>query len=123
MNHLEKATLLRMLKGNRDGYTRQQIADRLNLSDRAARQAIEDVVSSGELPIVCDRGTTGREEGRYRVARADEVEIVNTEIRELRNRALSALKRAKGLHLAYQEQHQAASLFLEDVPDPDGLRS
>lgn len=109
--------LARLLKGNRDGYTRQEIAARLDLNDRAARQVIEDLVASGELPVVCDRGPNGRQEGHYRIARADEVEVVNTEIRELRNRALSALKRAKGLHLAYQEQHQASSLFLEDVPE------
>lgn len=107
-----------MLKGTPEGLTREQVAARLNVSDRAARQAIEDVVATGELPIICDRGDSGREEGRYRIAGPGEVQAVNQEIREHRNRAMSALRRAKGLHTAFLAQNHGAALFL-DSPEVD----
>ena len=107
--------LVMMLKGTPEGYTRQQIAARLKTNDRAARQAIEELVTSGELPIVCDRGESRNEEGRYRIARQDEVELVNREVAELRARALSLFRRAKGLHDAFERSHQAAALWLDDL--------
>lgn len=110
-------TAARLLRGRREGLTRRELADRLESDDRAARQAVEDLISSGFLPIVCDRGESGREEGRYRIAGPDEVERVNRELQELTSRGLSALRRAKGLRTAYQEQHQAGALFLADVPE------
>lgn len=104
------------LRGTTDGLTRRQIADTLGVSDRAARQLVEDLTAWGALAILCDRGESGREEGRYRVATASEVERVNRELNELSSRGLSALRRAKGLRTAYQQAHQAGSLFLADVP-------
>jgi len=105
------------LRGTRDGMTRAQLADRTGMSDRAVRQAIEDLIATGELAVICDRGDTGREEGRYRIAGPDEVERVNRELQELTSRGLAALRRAKGLRTAYQQQHQAGALFLADVPE------
>lgn len=110
-------TLAMRLKGTRDGLTRRQIADLLGVSDRAARQLVEDLTVWSALPILCDRGESGREEGRYRIATASEVERVNRELQELTSRGLSALRRAKGLRTAYQQTHQAGALFLADVPE------
>lgn len=109
--------LMNYLQGNPTGYTREELARRLGTTDRGARQIIEEVVSSGALPIICDRGESGTKEGRYRIAGADEYDRVNDEIREHYNRAMSSLKRAKGLRLAYQQHHEASSMFLTDVGD------
>ncbi len=110
-------TLAMRLQGTTDGYTRSQIASLLGVSDRAARQLIEDLVSWGALPLLCDRGESGREEGRYRIAKQHEVERVNRELNELTSRGLSALRRAKGLRIAYQHAHNAGDMFLADVPE------
>lgn len=105
------------IQGTRQGLTRAELAARTGMSDRQVRQAIEDLIASGAMPVICDRGESGREEGRYRIAGPHEVERVNRELNELTSRGLSALRRAKGLRLAYQEQHQAGALFLADVPE------
>jgi hypothetical protein len=102
--HLE-----RLIKGSPRGLTRAELAYRLNQPDRAIRQLIEDAVASGRLPIVCDRTNGG--EGRYRIARVDEVDLVRREIEELEARLKSLGKRITGLRRAHQEYHGAGSLF------------
>ncbi|HEY7821500.1 MAG TPA: hypothetical protein VIG24_01640 [Acidimicrobiia bacterium] len=115
MNETNLRTLVMMLRGAPQGYTRKEIAARLGVGDRMARQLIEDVVASGELPIICDRGESRNEEGRYRIARQDEIGLVNLELAELRARALSAFRRAKGLRMAFAESYQASALWLDEV--------
>jgi predicted ArsR family transcriptional regulator len=113
----DQARVAMLIKGTRKGMTRAQLVDRTGMSDRAIRQTIEDLITSGNLAIVCDRGDTGREEGRYRLAGADEVERVNRELNELTSRGISALRRAKGLRIAYEHAYHGGSLFLADVPE------
>jgi len=115
----EQKYVASLVIGSREGLTRQHLSARTGLSDRAVRQIIEELVCDSALPVICDRGDTGREEGRYRIAGAgpDEVERVNRELQELTSRGLAALRRAKGLRTAYQQQHQAGALFLADVPE------
>jgi len=104
-----------LLQGSRQGLTRSQVAARLGVNDRAARQAIENLVASGELPIICDRSTG---EGHYRIAHEDEVELVNAELREHKARAMSSLRRMKGLHTAFLQRNHGAALFLEEPEVP-----
>jgi len=109
--HLE-----RLIRGNRAGFTRAELANRLHQPDRAVRQLIEDTVASGRLPIVCDRASG---EGRYRIAGRDEIDLVTIEHSELQSRALSLHRRAKGLLNAWQAYHQGGALF---VPATEELR-
>jgi hypothetical protein len=106
--HLE-----RLIKGSPRGLTRAELAYRLNQPDRAIRQLIEDAVASGRLPIVCDRTSGG--EGRYRLAKMDEIDLVNAEHTELHKRAVSLHRRSKGLLTAFQTYYQGGSLFMADA--------
>jgi hypothetical protein len=106
--HLE-----RLIKGSPRGLTRAELAYRLNTPDRAVRQLIEDAVASGKLPIVCDRTSGG--EGRYRLAKMDEIDLINAEHTELHKRAVSLHRRSKGLLTAFQTYYQGGSLFMADA--------
>ena len=106
--HLE-----RLIKGNPRGLTRAELAYRLNTPDRAVRQLIEDAVASGRLPIICDRTSGG--EGRYRLAKMDEIDLVNAESAEHYKRAVSLHKRHRGLLTAFQNYYQGGGLFLDQA--------
>jgi hypothetical protein len=106
--HLE-----RLIRGTPRGLTRVELAHRLRMPDRAVRQLIEDAVASGKLPIVCDRTNGG--EGRYRLARMDEIDLVNNESDELYKRAVSLHKRHRGLLTAFQTFYQGGGLFVSEA--------
>jgi hypothetical protein len=110
----EHRALLRALAGHARGFTREELAARLGLSDRRMRDLIEDVVATGAEPIICDR-TGGA--GRYRIARSDEWDAVNRECAEDLARAVSMHRKAKGRRLAFQRKYTAGDLFLASVPD------
>jgi len=113
------ATLRAWLKNNDRGYTREQLMDLLHADDREARRLIEHAVTSGELPIVCDRDGGGP--GRYRIAGPDEFDRVRREHAELVERAKSNLARARGLLLAHERYHQAGTLFTPATPRAEDL--
>lgn len=105
----------RLLLGRTEGVTREEAARRLDLPDRAFRQAVEEIVASGWLPVVADRTRAG--EAKYRIAGPEEVELVNSASREDHARAVSLHKRSRGRLEAFRAHHSAGSLFLEDVPE------
>jgi len=109
-----EATLRAWLKNNDRGFTRDQLARLLHQDDRRVRRMIEAVVTNGELPIICDRDGGG--EGRYRIARADEVDRVRREHDELVNRARATLAHAKGLVRAHEGYHSGGILFAPATP-------
>lgn len=112
----EKHTrVARLLLGRPEGVTREEATLRLMMPDRAFRQLVEDITTSGWLPIVADRGNGG--EARYRIARADETDLVNAASREDYARAVSLHKRSRGRVQAFQAHHSAGDLFLASVPE------
>jgi len=111
----DRERLEQLLKGTPEGLSRDQIAARLNLTDRQVRQLIEDAVASGALPIVADR--TAGSDARYRIARMDEIDLINAEHHETLSRALSLHRRAKGLLDAFQTFHQGGNLFMPATPE------
>ena len=106
--HLE-----RLIRGNPRGLTRVELSHRLHLGDRTIRELIETAVADGRLPIVCDRTSGG--EGRYRLAKMDEIELVNAESDELYKRAVSLHKRHRGLLTAFQTFYQGGGLFVSEA--------
>lgn len=109
----DRDRLEQLLKGNPEGFTRDQIAARLGLSDRAMRKLIEEAVTESDWPILPPTVTGGV----YRLAQPHEYDLVNQANREDRARAMSSLVKAKGRLLAFQRRYQAGALFLEHVPD------
>ena len=107
------ATLKRLLLGTTEGFTRQQLAQRLNVDDRQARDLIAELVTLAALPVIADRANG---EARYRIAQAHEWDAVNSECNEMLKRAISIHRRAKGLRAAYQVMHSTGDLFLKDIP-------
>ena len=108
-----------ILKGEPAGFTRAQLATRLNLADRAVRKLIEEAVAESDWPIICERAGG---EGRYRIARSDEYDLVNAANREDQARAISLHQKARGRARAFERRYQAGGLFLHPVPtDLDGL--
>jgi predicted ArsR family transcriptional regulator len=105
----------RLMRGERRGLTRAELAYRLRIPDRAVRQLIEDSVASGKLPIVADRTNGG--EARYRLAGRDEIDLINAEHHELLSRALSLHRRAKGLLVAWEHTHNTGNLFTPVTPE------
>ena len=106
--------LTRLLEGNRDGLTRDQLAQRLGVGDREARLLISELTTLALAPIICDR-TKG--EGRYRIAGPDEFHAINAECAEDAARALALHHRAKGRRRAYEKRYSAGDLFLKVIPD------
>ena len=107
------ATLKRLLTGEPRGFTRQQLAARLGVDDRQARDLIAELVTLAALPVIADRANG---EARYRIAQAHEWDAVNSECNEMLKRAISIHRRAKGLRAAYQVMHSTGDLFLKDIP-------
>jgi len=108
-----------LLKGEPAGYTRAELAARLTMPDRAVRKLIEEAVAESDWPIICERAGG---EGRYRIARAHEYDLVNQANREDQARAISLHKKARGRARAFERRYQAGGLFLHPVPtDLDGL--
>ena len=105
----------RLMRGEKRGFTRAELAHRLRIPDRAVRQLIEDQVASGTLPIVADRTAGG--EARYRLAGKDEIDLVNAEHHELLSRAFSLHRRAKGLLIAWEHAHNTGNLFSPATPE------
>ena len=112
MNDRERLTQL--LRGSRNGFTRAELKQRLQLSDRATRDLIAETVTAGHLPIL---SPDGDDEGRYRLARVDDIEAVNAEHHRTISRALSLHARAKGLLNAFQTYHQSGFLFTPETPE------
>ena len=110
------ASLRAWLTGNPRGYTREQLANVLHENDRTVRSMIEDAVTSGELPIVCYRDGGA---GRYRIAGADEVDLVRREHDELVARGRASFARARGLLRAHEGYHHTGTLFAPTTPDEE----
>jgi hypothetical protein len=110
------ASLRAWLASSPRGLTREQLANVLHTDDRTVRRMIEDAVTSGELPVVCYRDGGA---GRYRIARADEVDLVRREHDELVERGRAAFARARGLVRAHQRHHHAGALFAPVTPDEE----
>lgn len=108
-------TVARVLIGRPEGITRDQATYLTGLSDRAFRQCVEDILTSGWLPVIPDRSDGG--EAHYRIAPIDDVDLVNAASLEDYRRAVSLHKRARGRVQAFQRMFQAGSLFVDDVPD------
>ena len=103
-----------ILKGNRAGFTRAELAHRLRQPDRKVRQMIEDAIVTRGLPIVADRTHGG--EARYRIAGQAEIDLVNAEAAELHSRAASCRRRAENLKSAWLTFHNSGSLFMQAEP-------
>ncbi len=111
----DRDLLIQALSGERAGFTRTQLAHRLRMDDRALRDLIAEVVTSGEECILPPTITGGT----YRLARQGEHDLVNRANAEDRSRAMSSLGKAKGRLLAFERKFQAGALFLDNVPDLD----
>lgn len=109
----DRDRLEQLLRGNPDGFTRDQLAQRLALTDRAMRKLIEEAVAESDWPILPPTVTGGV----YRLARADEHDLVNQANAEDTSRAISLHKKARGRQRAFERRYQAGSLFLTYVPD------
>ena len=103
-----------LLKGHRNGLTRQELAHRLRMPDRAVRDLIADAITVLGMPIVADRSAGG--EARYRIARSDEIDVINAEAAELHARAASCRRRAEHLKRAWLTFHDSGSLFMQPEP-------
>jgi hypothetical protein len=110
----DRDRLTQALKGNPEGFTRTELAYRLNMPDRAVRKLIEETVAEGEWPIIADRTAGG--EAKYRIARAHEHDLINQQNREDTARAISLHQKARGRRLAFERRYQAGGLFLDAVP-------
>lgn len=108
----DRDRLEQLLRGNPDGFTRDQLAQRLGLPDRAMRKLIEEAVADSDWPILPPTVTGGV----YRLAQPHEYELVNQANREDRARAISSLTKARGRHLAFQRRYSSGALFLDPVP-------
>ena len=104
--------LTRLLEGAPEGYTRDQLSDRLGVDDRTARLLISEVATLGLLPVVCDRSTG---EGRYRIAQPHEWDAVNSECAEDASRAIKLHNRANGRRRAFTKRYSAGDLFLKAI--------
>lgn len=109
----DRERLEQLLKGNPHGFTRDQLAERLGLPDRAMRKLIEEAVANSAWPILPPTVTGGV----YRLAQPHEYDLVNQANAEDRARAMSSLVKARGRLLAFQRRYQAGGLFLHPVPD------
>jgi hypothetical protein len=103
-----------LLKGNKSGLTRAELAYRLRVPDRQVRDLIADAITSAGLPIVADRSAGG--EARYRLARSDEIDVINAEAAELHARAASCRRRAENLKSAWLTYHNSGGLFMAAEP-------
>jgi len=109
----DRERLEQLLKGTPEGLSRDQIAARLNLTDRGMRKLVEDAVAESDWPILPPTVTGGV----YRLAQPNEHELVNAANAEDRARAMSSLRKARGRLLAFQRRYTAGALFLDHVPD------
>ena len=112
----DRDRLIQLLRGYPDGFTRTELSYRLSLSDRAVRKLIEEAVAESDWPIICERAGG---EGRYRIARAHEHELVNQANAEDTARAISLHEKARGRRRAFERRYSAGALFLDHVPDMD----
>jgi hypothetical protein len=108
------ATLKRLLTGEPKGFTRAQLANRLGVDDRQARDLVAEIVTLGIAPVVADRSAGG--EARYRIAQAHEHHLVNEQCDEDYKRAVSLHQKARGRRSAFQKMHSAGDLFLKEIP-------
>ena len=113
------ATLKRLLMGSREGFTRAQLASRLGVDDRQARDLVAEIVTLGIAPVIADRQHGG--EARYRIALAHEHHLVNEQCDEDYKRAVSLHQKARGRRAAFQKMHSAGDLFLREVPDLEAV--
>jgi hypothetical protein len=104
----------RLMRGERRGLTRAELAYRLRIPDRQVRDLIADAITQAGLPIVADRSAGG--EARYRLARSDEIDVINAEAAELHARAASCRRRAENLKSAWLTFHNSGGLFMQQEP-------
>jgi len=109
----DRDRLTQLLRGNPDGYSRDELAARLGLSDRSMRDLIEDAVAESDYPILPPTVTGGV----YRLAQPHEHELVNQANQQDTKRAISLHRKARGRQQAFERRYQAGALFLERVPD------
>lgn len=108
--------LVKHLYANPEGVTREEAPRTIGFEDRVFRKLIEEIVVAEWAPIAPDPNT-----GKYRIVRADEPHLVNDYHRRERAKALSTMRRVKGLERAYAAFYGGASLFLEPVQPVEGL--
>ena len=108
----DRDRLEQLLRGEPRGYSREQLAKRLNLDDRAMRDLIEETVAEADWPILPPTVTGGV----YRIAQAHEYDLCNRANAQDRARAMSSLIKARGRLRAFERRYQAGALFLDHVP-------
>ena len=108
------ARLTQLLEGSRDGYTRDQLADRLNVDDREMRNLVTEANRLGLLPILSPK--RGVRE-HYRIAQAHEWDAVNDACEEDAKRGRKLHGRAAGRRSAWAKRYSAGDLFLKAIPD------
>ena len=113
--------LAKLLMRNREGVTRKQGAASLNVDDRAFRAIVKDCVLSGWLPVIPDRGPTGQNEARYRILGPDEIDAAADYMRETHRRGVTNIRTVHGFRKAFEDFHEAGSLFMPSLPNPEEL--
>ena len=115
MNDRERLTQL--LRGATPGYTRDELARRLHMNDRAMRDLIEETVAESDWPILPPTVTGGV----YRIAQPHEHDLVNQANEQDTRRAKSLHRKAAGRRRAFERRYQAGGLFLDPVPELEAV--
>ena len=109
----DRDRLTQLLRGSTFGFTRDELAQRLGMNDRAMRDLIETTVAESDYPILPPTVTGGV----YRIAQPHEHHLVNLANEQDTRRAKSLHRKAKGRRLAFERRYHAGSLFLDSVPE------
>ena len=105
-----------LLRGCPEGLTRTELAYRLSMPDRAVRKLIEEAVAESDWPIVCIRAGG---EGRYRIAKSHEYDLVNAANAEDTARAISLHEKARGRRRAFERRYQTGAPFPAAIEEMD----
>lgn len=109
----EHETVARILIGRPEGVQRPQAEYLSGMPDRKFRRLCREIATAGWLPTVSAHEDDGTRV--YKIAKADEHHLVNTNNNEDRSRAVKLHECARGRARAFERMHQAGSLFLEPV--------
>ena len=109
----DRDRLIQLLRGNTYGYTRDELAARLGMNDRAMRDLIETTVAESDYPILPPTVTGGV----YRIAQAHEYDLVNHANEQDTRRARSLHRKAAGRRRAFERRYQTGGLFLDPAPE------
>ena len=109
----DRDRLTQLLRGSTFGYTRDELAQRLGMNDRAMRDLIETTVAESDYPILPPTVTGGV----YRIAQAHEYDLVNHANEQDTRRARSLHRKAAGRRRAFERRYQTGGLFLDSVPE------